>query len=133
MPVYNSSFDFKYSGIKREIKKVIDFIKENNEVIVEEEEEEEEAESEFEELGEKSSGPEDGKGMNFEEYAESEEEDELYEEAVEVVRAAGKASTSLLQRRIKVGYARAARLMDIMEERGIVGPAEGSKPREILE
>lgn len=120
---------------EREIKKVVDFIKENNEVIVEEAEgeEAEEAESEFEELGEKSSGPEEGRGMNFEEYAESEEEDELYEEAVEVVRAAGKASTSLLQRRIKVGYARAARLMDMMEERGIVGPAEGSKPREVLE
>jgi S-DNA-T family DNA segregation ATPase FtsK/SpoIIIE len=59
------------------------------------------------------------------------EEDELYEEAVRVVREAQKASASLLQRRLKIGYARAARLLDIMEERGIIGPGEGAKPREV--
>ncbi|HEX2618731.1 MAG TPA: DNA translocase FtsK, partial [Phototrophicaceae bacterium] len=60
-------------------------------------------------------------------------EDEMYEEAVELVRRLGKASVSLLQRRLRIGYTRAARLIDIMEERGIVGPAtEGSKPREVL-
>ena len=58
--------------------------------------------------------------------------DELLEEAIEVVRQAGKASASLLQRRLKVGYARAARLLDLMEERGIVGPADGAKPREVM-
>ncbi len=59
------------------------------------------------------------------------EEDPLYEEAKSVVTEANKASASLLQRRLKVGYARAARLIDLMEERGVVGPADGAKPREI--
>ncbi len=60
-------------------------------------------------------------------------EDELYEQAVETVRRLNRASVSLLQRRLRIGYTRAARLIDTMEERGIVGPAtEGSKPREVL-
>lgn len=59
--------------------------------------------------------------------------DELYAEAKEVVMQAGKASTSYLQRRLKVGYARAARLIDLLEERGVVGPGEGAKPREVLQ
>ncbi len=59
-------------------------------------------------------------------------DDELYEEAVRVVREAKKASASLLQRRLRIGYARAARLIDIMEERGIVGYAEGAKPRPVF-
>lgn len=59
------------------------------------------------------------------------DEDPLYNEAKRVVVEAGKASASLLQRRLKVGYARAARLLDILENRGVVGPAEGAKPREI--
>ena len=60
-------------------------------------------------------------------------DDELYEEAREIVMRAGKASTSYLQRRLKIGYARAARLMDILEEKGVVGPGEGAKPREVLQ
>ena len=52
--------------------------------------------------------------------------------AIEVVVEAGIASTSLLQRRLKLGYARAARIVDEMEQRGIVGPFEGSKPRQVL-
>ncbi len=60
-------------------------------------------------------------------------EDEMYDEAVELVRRLQKASVSLLQRRLRIGYTRAARLIDRMEEEGIVGPAtEGSKPREVL-
>ncbi len=59
-------------------------------------------------------------------------EDELYDEAVEIVLRAKQASTSLLQRRLKIGYGRAARLLDDMEVRGIVGPADGNKPRKIL-
>jgi DNA segregation ATPase FtsK/SpoIIIE-like protein len=60
-------------------------------------------------------------------------DDVLYEEAVEMVRRLNKASVSLLQRRLRIGYTRAARLIDRMEEEGIVGPAtEGSKPREVL-
>jgi len=58
--------------------------------------------------------------------------DELYEDAVRLVLEFGKASTSLLQRRLRIGYGRAAHLIDMMERDGIVGPAEGSKPREIL-
>jgi len=61
------------------------------------------------------------------------DDDELYEEARSIVMQAGKASASYLQRRLKVGYARAARLLDMLEERNIIGPADGAKPREILE
>jgi S-DNA-T family DNA segregation ATPase FtsK/SpoIIIE len=60
-----------------------------------------------------------------------EKEDPLYEEAKRVVMEAKKASASLLQRRLKIGYARAARLLDILEKRGIVGPSKGAKPREV--
>ncbi len=59
-------------------------------------------------------------------------DDELYEQARTVVIEAGKASTSYIQRKLRVGYARAARLMDVLEERGIIGPADGSKPREVI-
>jgi len=60
------------------------------------------------------------------------DEDDLYEQAFEVVKETRKASASLLQRRLKIGYARAARLIDILEENGIVGPADGAKPRRIM-
>lgn len=63
---------------------------------------------------------------------EEEIDDELYEQAVEVVKLTQQASASILQRKLRVGYARAARLIDIMEANGIVGPHRGSKPREIL-
>lgn len=58
--------------------------------------------------------------------------DELFDEAKSAILEAGKASASLLQRRLKVGYARAARLLDELEESGIIGPGDGAKPREIL-
>lgn len=57
--------------------------------------------------------------------------DDLFFEAVRVVQETGKASASLLQRQLKVGYARAARLLDIMEEKGVVGPPDGAKPRKV--
>ena len=60
-----------------------------------------------------------------------EEDDFIIQQAIEVVRSSGKASTSLLQRRLKLWYARAARVMDALEEMGVVGPSEGSKPREV--
>lgn len=62
----------------------------------------------------------------------SEGNDNLFEEAKDLVLQSGKGSASLLQRRLKVGYARAARLLDELEDSGIVGPAEGSKPRDVL-
>jgi len=58
--------------------------------------------------------------------------DELYEQAKEVVVNARTASASLLQRRLRIGYTRAARLLDLLEQEGVIGPAEGSKPREVL-
>jgi S-DNA-T family DNA segregation ATPase FtsK/SpoIIIE len=58
-------------------------------------------------------------------------DDDMYEDAVGVVRQYNKASTTLLQTRLSVGYARAARLMTIMEDRGVIGPARGAKPREV--
>ena len=61
-----------------------------------------------------------------------EDGDELLPAAVEVVLETGQASVSMLQRRLKLGYARAARIVDEMEEKGIVGPFQGSKPRAIL-
>jgi S-DNA-T family DNA segregation ATPase FtsK/SpoIIIE len=64
---------------------------------------------------------------------EEEDDDEMYEEARLCVVEAGKASTSYLQRKLKLGYARAARLMDKLEERGVIGPGDGAKPREVLE
>jgi S-DNA-T family DNA segregation ATPase FtsK/SpoIIIE len=75
---------------------------------------------------EDASAGEDGEG------GEEEVDDELYQEAVRVVCEAGRASTSTLQRRLRIGYGRAARLIDIMEKDGIVGPPDGTKPRELL-
>ena len=59
-------------------------------------------------------------------------DDDLYEDARHAVEEAGRASTSYLQRKLKIGYSRAARLMDVLEEHGVIGPADGSKPREVL-
>jgi S-DNA-T family DNA segregation ATPase FtsK/SpoIIIE len=59
-------------------------------------------------------------------------DDDLYQDAVRVVLEAGRASTSTLQRRLRIGYGRAARLIDLMEKDGIVGPADGTRPREVL-
>lgn len=64
--------------------------------------------------------------------ADQEPQDELYEQAVQIVLEAKQASVSLLQRRMRVGYTRAARLIDSMEARGVIGSYEGSKPREVL-
>lgn len=101
-----------------EIKKVSEFIVKENPI---------ESENGLEEAVEKSLAKED-----FQDYANSDENDELFDEAVKVVKEAQKASASLLQRRLKVGYARAARLLDIMETRGLISPGEGAKPREVF-
>ena len=60
------------------------------------------------------------------------EEDEMLNKALEVLKSSKRASTSMLQRRLRIGYNRAARLMEDLEDRGIVGPENGSSPREIL-
>jgi len=69
--------------------------------------------------------------LDFSSNVNTAQDDDLYESAKEEVKRAGKASASLLQRRLRIGYARAARLLDILEGDGIVGPADGAKPREV--
>jgi S-DNA-T family DNA segregation ATPase FtsK/SpoIIIE len=72
-----------------------------------------------------------GRGSSVENYG-SEVEDDMWKDAVRIVVENDKASTSLLQRRLRIGYGRASRIIDVMEERGIVGPADGARPREVL-
>ena len=74
----------------------------------------------------------DGDDVGTDLFGNSVGDDPLYDQALEIVVQAGKASASYIQRRLKIGYNRAARLVEEMEERGIVGPANGSKPREII-
>ena len=79
------------------------------------------------------SGDSEKSASQKEDMAQAEEyDDPLYNEIVEFVIETGKASASLLQRRFKLGYNRAARIIDLLEERGIIGPPNGSKPREVL-
>jgi S-DNA-T family DNA segregation ATPase FtsK/SpoIIIE len=73
-----------------------------------------------------------GKIERATEAVEAEERDDLFDEAVRFVVQSGQASTSMLQRRFRIGFSRAGRLVDVMERDGIIGPADGSKPREIL-
>jgi S-DNA-T family DNA segregation ATPase FtsK/SpoIIIE len=77
-------------------------------------------------------GPKDETGKDGDGGADSENDDPMYDDAVRLVYEFGKASTSLLQRRLRIGYGRAAHLIDLMHSDGLVGPADGSKPREIL-
>ncbi|MBE6918874.1 MAG: DNA translocase FtsK [Ruminococcaceae bacterium] len=109
-----------------EIERVVSFVKESGEADYSTEvmEKIEEAMRKDEKGGDKKSG-----GDNS---ASADDGDELLPAAVEVVLETGQASVSMLQRRLKLGYSRAARLVDQMEERGIVGPFEGSKPRQLL-
>lgn len=118
----NSSNLQRIQGVfvsEREVKRVAEFIKNQK---FEEENEEYTTVSE--------SIPQD----NFipAEFEDIEEDDNLYDEAKKVVIEAKKASASLLQRRLRIGYSRAARMLDSLEKKGIIGPADGSKPREIL-
>jgi len=73
-----------------------------------------------------------GRGGVVSEYGASDTDDDMWRDAIQVVVDGRKASTSLLQRRLRIGYARAARLMETMEEQGIIGAADGSRPREVL-
>jgi len=72
-----------------------------------------------------------GQGFNPDE-SNCDEDEEIIENCIEVIRSEQKASVSLLQRRLKLGYGRAARIMDELENRGIVGPSKGAEPRDIL-
>ena len=108
-----------------EIERVVEFVKQSGEAHYSDE-----VMAKIEEsIQEKEKG---GKGASAAPADAGEEEDELLPAAVEVVLETGQASVSMLQRRLKLGYSRAARLVDQMEERGIVGPFEGSKPRQLL-
>ena len=78
-----------------------------------------------------SSGEGAGGAIDFDGMDNAGSDDELYEEAKKVIIQSRKASASLLQRRLRVGYARAARLIDMLEENGIIGPGDGAKPREV--
>jgi S-DNA-T family DNA segregation ATPase FtsK/SpoIIIE len=110
-----------------EIKSVADFIREKNQGEITETEEVDFATP----GGAASGGVSSGGSPNFDEYLEDENSDEMLDEAIAVVREANKASASLLQRRLKVGYARAARLLDLMEAGGLIGPGDGAKPRDV--
>jgi DNA segregation ATPase FtsK/SpoIIIE, S-DNA-T family len=101
-----------------EVKRVVKFIKESNPKA-------EDLEEDISEYGKHGI-------LKFEGGEEGEQGDDLYEAAKEEVIRAKKASASLLQRRLRVGYARAARILDMLEEKGIVGPADGAKPREVF-
>ena len=108
-----------------EIEQVVEFVKQSGEAHYSDE-----VMAKIEEsMQEKEKG---GKGAGSATPEAGEDEDELLPAAVEVVLETGQASVSMLQRRLKLGYSRAARLVDQMEERGIVGPFEGSKPRQLL-
>ena len=99
-----------------EIKEVVRFIVDNNE-------------GELSELS--VTEPSELEGILSSPTGDDGEDDDMFHEALEVVMEAGKASASLLQRRLKIGYARAARLLDIMESKGIIGPGDRAKPREV--
>ena len=75
------------------------------------------------EEGEEGGGDEDG---------DMGDDSDLFQQALDVLKSTKRASTSMMQRRLRIGYNRAARIMDLMEDKGIVGPENGSSPREIL-
>ena len=111
-----------------EIERVVNFVKENGETDYDE--------SVIDKINaavaEKEKGSGKGGGNAAPEQSTADEGDELLPAAIDVVMETGQASVSMLQRRLKLGYSRAARIVDEMETRGIVGPFEGSKPRQLL-
>ncbi len=116
---------------EEEIHKVADYILENNSSIGTVDTQIE-AIQQIKSEGEKAAPGGIGKADEmFDSYLQD-EDDELYDEAVTTVVEAKKASASLLQRRLKVGYARAARLLDLMEGKGVISPGDGAKPREVF-
>jgi DNA segregation ATPase FtsK/SpoIIIE, S-DNA-T family len=112
---------------EEEIRAVADFVRENNKVEMVEQEEPDIEKGGPAALG--IAGP--GSFDQFMESGGGDEDDDLFDEALATVLEAKKASASLLQRRLKVGYARAARLLDLMEAGGYIGPGDGAKPRDV--
>jgi len=116
-----------------EVKKVVQFIKDQDAVrkekLGESIDEGNEIGGTTEDITAQSSN---GAELSFDTVTEGNDEDDMYEAAKSEVIKAGKASASLLQRRLRVGYSRAARLLDILEDKGIVGPSDGAKPREVF-
>lgn len=104
---------------EQEVKKVVNFIKKHND-------------ANLDEITLSGAATESPNAMFSATLDDEEADDELYSEARQIVEEAGKASTSFLQRKLRIGYARAARLIDILEEKGIIGPGDGAKPREVL-
>lgn len=105
---------------EHEVKKVVKFLKKEYQDELQED-------LDFSQMEQKNSALH----VDFESAAAEDAEDDLYDEAKAIVIESGKASTSYLQRRLGIGYSRAARIIDMLEERGIVGPSQGSKPREV--
>lgn len=107
-----------------EVERIVEFIKQSTLPLTYDERILEEIDRHAVSDNKKKGSKDDGGGFD--------DEDEMLPSAIEIVVESGQASTSMLQRKLKLGYARAARLIDAMEEKGIVGPFEGSKPRQVL-
>lgn len=105
---------------EEEMKNVVEFLKTQNDVGL----------LDSIDFDAKADGP--GEDSIYGSALDEDDEDDLYGEAKQIVLEAGKASTSFLQRRLRIGYSRAARLIDLLENRGVVGPQDGAKPREVL-
>ncbi|MDE2079514.1 MAG: hypothetical protein KGI73_03950 [Patescibacteria group bacterium] len=105
---------------EEEVKNVVDYIKKHNEPSV----------SDIALTG--NAGTDSPNAIFSASLEDEDADDDLFAEAKQVVEEAGKASTSYLQRKLRIGYSRAARLMDILEDKGVIGPADGARPREVL-
>jgi LPS O-antigen subunit length determinant protein (WzzB/FepE family) len=119
--IANNIVGFSYEPFvsEEEIKKVVDYLKKQDADMLDQLD-----------LDEQAGGSADAMFSSFTNNDET--DDELYDDARIAVIEAGKASTSYIQRKLRVGYSRAARLMDLLEEKGVIGPQDGSKAREIL-
>ena len=113
-----------------EVEKIVDYIKANNDPVVYDSDFEKSIDEEAAKCGNPKRNSDDMAGGESE--GGSDSEDSKFWEAIELAIDAGKISTSLLQRRLEIGYGRAAKIIDRLEERGFVGPADGNKPRKIL-
>ncbi|MDR2908406.1 MAG: hypothetical protein LBU86_00785, partial [Oscillospiraceae bacterium] len=109
---------------ENEVEEVVGFIKEHDAPTYDE--------AIMEDIDRHAATTKGAKGSKDPDPAEENDEDDMLPQAIECVVEAGQASTSQLQRRLKLGYARAARIIDQLEQKGVVGPFEGSKPRQVL-